>query len=68
MKKPRLEDYYCEHDPRGCSTSELREYAKACEEYENYLKECKRVKNFIQQPITLGIKTTNLYESTTNSN
>lgn len=60
MKRPKLEDYYDVHDPRGCSTSEIRMYDKAVEDYENYLKECKRIINFIETPVELGIKQTKL--------
>lgn len=35
MKKPQLEDFYDEQDPRGCSTSEYNNYLKALEEYEH---------------------------------
>jgi len=49
MKKPKLEDYYDVHDPRGCSTSEIKMYHKAVEEYENYLKETKSIELDIKQ-------------------
>ena len=35
MKKPELEDFYDESDPRGCSNSEYNEYLKALRKYEN---------------------------------
>lgn len=34
MKKPRLEDFYDESDPRGCSSSEYNDYEKALKAYE----------------------------------
>ena len=32
-KKPRLEDYYDEFDPRGCTTSEYNKFLKAEKDY-----------------------------------
>jgi len=37
MNKPKLEDFYDEYDPRGCSTSEYRNYTKALDDYEKSL-------------------------------
>jgi hypothetical protein len=34
LSKPRLEDFYDDNDPRGCSTSELNAYEKALERWE----------------------------------
>ena len=34
MKKPELEDFYDNFDPRGCSTTEYNKYLKALKEYE----------------------------------
>lgn len=34
MKKPKLEDFYDESDPRGCSTSEYSEYIRALSAWE----------------------------------
>ena len=34
MKRPELEDFYDNSDPRGCSTTEYNEYLKALKEYE----------------------------------
>lgn len=33
LKEPKLEDFYDEQDPRGCSSSEYNEYLKALGEY-----------------------------------
>lgn len=33
-KEPKLEDFYDEQDPRGCSSSEYSEYLKALKEYD----------------------------------
>ena len=32
--KPREEDFWDDSDPRGPSSSEIRAYARACEEWE----------------------------------
>lgn len=34
MKKPQLEDFYDEMDPRGCSTSEYESYKEALRNWE----------------------------------
>lgn len=34
MKKPQLEDFYDDMDPRGCSTSEFDAYEKALKNWE----------------------------------
>lgn len=34
-REPKLEDFYDELDPRGCSTSEYNTYIKAFKDYEN---------------------------------
>ena len=33
LKEPKLEDFYDEQDPRGCSSSEYNEYLKALGDY-----------------------------------
>ena len=38
MKKPELEDFYDENDPRGCSTSEYDAYLNALKKWKNMLK------------------------------
>lgn len=35
MKRPELEDFYDELDPRGCSSSEYNEYEKALKKWED---------------------------------
>ena len=35
LKEPKLEDFYDEQDPIGCSSSEYNEYLKALKDYEN---------------------------------
>jgi len=37
MKKPELEDFYDDLDPRGCSTSEYNKYLAALVEYNKWL-------------------------------
>jgi len=35
MKEPKLEDFYDENDPRGCSTREFEKYEEALRKYKN---------------------------------
>ena len=39
MEKPRLEDFYDETDPRGCSSSEYTDFEKAVKIYNDKIKE-----------------------------
>lgn len=49
MKKPQLEDFYDEQDPRGCSTSEYNEYLKALKEYKAKRKEVDKLQEQISK-------------------
>lgn len=37
MKRPKLEDFYDTLDPRGCSSSEYKEYSEAMDKYIMYM-------------------------------